>query len=647
MRCLPFAVMLFCSSVVHADLFTAQQAFERKEFAKANAELLPLLPLGNAEAAFKLGHMAKAGQGQDKDLIKAYAYFKYADANAFTLAKAEWLELEPSLSAKDKKQANIMLAQLQTQTKVKREDMLKHWATVKAKKSLQAETNKNTPEPLLRYDPKYPVRAAQERLSGFIKFNFFVNKQGDVTAVNILKSYPKGIFEREIIRTAKRWKYKPSPNNWLQTMWFDFSLDAPDADYSSSNFIVTPELIDLAKKGSAQHQYDLANIIESHTHTFFDYNTGGRLRLSYLDPNISADSYTYNPSNFVPPREITPLALRLNVPSELSTNFFVSVDDGGRITEIKFDEQETLSIDIKPFIGHRLTKGSIEEGFYRLERQGGAPRLYPAKRLPSDAYVYWLEQAAKNGHKQAQHDLAYGGSKYSSSNLIITQELIELARKGSSQHQYDLANLFEFHTHTFFDSNTGESRRLSYLDPNLTAVSYTHNPSDFVPPQAITPLALRLNVPKELSTPFFVSVDDGGRITEIKFDDQETLSIDIKPFIGHQLTEGNIKKGFYRVEREGGLPRLYPAKRLPSDAYVYWLEQAAKNGHKEAQHELAFEGSEWETYLLEQKDPLVQTWVGARLVLDGKKAEGQQLLDAAIAQGYQDATLIKADLLSL
>ncbi len=466
MRCLPFAVMLFCSSVVHADLFTAQKAFERNEFAKANAELLPLLPLGNAEAAFKLGHMAKAGQGQDKDLVKAYAYFKYADANAFTLAKAEWLELEPSLSAKDKKQANIMLAQLQTQTKIKREDMLKHWAMVKAKKSLQPETNKNTPEPLLRISPKYPVRAAQEGLSGFIKFGLLVNKQGDVTAVNILKSYPQGMFDREIIRAAKRWKYKPSPNNWLKTMWFEFSLDAENTEYSSSNLIITPELIDLAKKGSAQHQYDLANIIE-------------------------------------------------------------------------------------------------------------------------------------------------------------------------------------YHTNAFFDSNTGESRRLSYLDPNLSAVSYTLNPSDFVPPQAISPLALRLNVPKELSTPFFVSVDDGGRITDIKFDEQETLSIDIKPFFGHQLTEGNIKKGFYKVEREGEIPRLYPAKRVPSDAYVYWLEHAARNGHKKAQHELAFEGSEWETYLLEQKNPLVQTWVGARLVLDGKKAEGQQLLDAAISQGYQDATVIKADLLQL
>ena len=66
------------------------------------------------------------------------------------------------------------------------------------------------------------------------------------------------------------------------------------------------------------------------------------------------------------------------------------------------------------------------------------------------------------------------------------------------------------------------------------------------------------------------------------------------------------------------------------------------NGNMDAQRALAALRTEWEMYLLEQQDPVVQSWAGTRLVLDGKKAEGEKLLDAAIAKGHATAKELKA-----
>ncbi|WP_164852193.1 energy transducer TonB [Rheinheimera riviphila] len=72
----------------------------------------------------------------------------------------------------------------------------------------------------------------------------------------------------------------------------------------------------------------------------------------------------------------------------------------------------------------------------------------------------------------------------------------------------------------------------------------------------------------------------------------------------------------------------------PLYSYYYWWKTAAKNGDLRAQRFLAAHDKEWENYLLTKDDPQVQTWVGARMILDGDTANGKALLAKAREQNY-------------
>ena len=72
----------------------------------------------------------------------------------------------------------------------------------------------------------------------------------------------------------------------------------------------------------------------------------------------------------------------------------------------------------------------------------------------------------------------------------------------------------------------------------------------------------------------------------------------------------------------------------PLYQYEYWWKTAAKNGDLRAQRFLAATDKQWEDYLLSKDDPQVQTWVGARMLLDGDTANGQALLAKARQQNY-------------
>ncbi|MBP8228438.1 MAG: hypothetical protein KAX67_10365, partial [Pararheinheimera sp.] len=63
-----------------------------------------------------------------------------------------------------------------------------------------------------------------------------------------------------------------------------------------------------------------------------------------------------------------------------------------------------------------------------------------------------------------------------------------------------------------------------------------------------------------------------------------------------------------------------------------------------AQRQLAMISESWENYLLQRNDPQVQAWSGVRKILQGNKAEGQLLLDKAVAQNYETAAELKAAL---
>lgn len=63
--------------------------------------------------------------------------------------------------------------------------------------------------PLSRVKPVYPRRAKRLRIEGEVKAEFTITLTGGVKDILIVKSEPKGVFDRAAKRSLIRWKFKP------------------------------------------------------------------------------------------------------------------------------------------------------------------------------------------------------------------------------------------------------------------------------------------------------------------------------------------------------------------------------------------------------------------------------------------------------
>jgi len=63
--------------------------------------------------------------------------------------------------------------------------------------------------PIFRVPPRYPMRAAQRRMEGWVKVEFTITTLGTVKDAEIVESYPSSIFNRAALRAIGKWKFKP------------------------------------------------------------------------------------------------------------------------------------------------------------------------------------------------------------------------------------------------------------------------------------------------------------------------------------------------------------------------------------------------------------------------------------------------------
>jgi periplasmic protein TonB len=72
----------------------------------------------------------------------------------------------------------------------------------------QGQTDRSA-TPLVRVEPRYPIDAARDGITGWVKLGFNIDETGNVTDVEVLAAEPGNIFNREAIRALRRWKYQP------------------------------------------------------------------------------------------------------------------------------------------------------------------------------------------------------------------------------------------------------------------------------------------------------------------------------------------------------------------------------------------------------------------------------------------------------
>ena len=62
--------------------------------------------------------------------------------------------------------------------------------------------------PLVRTPPRYPVRAANRRIQGWVKVEFTITKTGTVSNAIIVEAQPPNTFDRAALTAIRKWKFK-------------------------------------------------------------------------------------------------------------------------------------------------------------------------------------------------------------------------------------------------------------------------------------------------------------------------------------------------------------------------------------------------------------------------------------------------------
>ncbi|MDP5149836.1 energy transducer TonB [Rheinheimera baltica] len=72
----------------------------------------------------------------------------------------------------------------------------------------QSQTDRGA-APLVRVEPRYPVDAARDGITGWVRLGFSIDESGAVTDISVLAAEPANVFNREATRALRRWKYQP------------------------------------------------------------------------------------------------------------------------------------------------------------------------------------------------------------------------------------------------------------------------------------------------------------------------------------------------------------------------------------------------------------------------------------------------------
>ncbi len=106
-----------------------------------------------------------------------------------------------------------------------------HQSSSKESTEKSVKSHKKDIQPLTRVEPKYPKAAVEAKQNGFVKLKFDISKKGKVSNVKVIKSSPKGVFDKSAVIALKQWVYKESKKGAKGAkVQLDFVIDEPAAN---------------------------------------------------------------------------------------------------------------------------------------------------------------------------------------------------------------------------------------------------------------------------------------------------------------------------------------------------------------------------------------------------------------------------------
>ena len=100
--------------------------------------------------------------------------------------------------------------------------------------------DKAGPAPLMRIEPRYPLEAARQGISGEVLLAFDVTAGGRVDDIAILHSRPSGLFDAAASEALAKWQYEATGQRSRHKVMLSFALDAPQLDADVEKIKVTP-----------------------------------------------------------------------------------------------------------------------------------------------------------------------------------------------------------------------------------------------------------------------------------------------------------------------------------------------------------------------------------------------------------------------
>ena len=72
--------------------------------------------------------------------------------------------------------------------------------------------------------PSYPVRAVRRGTQGHVLIQYDVLNDGKIDNVQVLESYPGGVFEKTVLEAAAEWQFEPPHEPYTKRTRVTFRL---------------------------------------------------------------------------------------------------------------------------------------------------------------------------------------------------------------------------------------------------------------------------------------------------------------------------------------------------------------------------------------------------------------------------------------